>query len=793
MKKDKKISVKDALGKVKGKITKTKSEDDSAVDILLDTDSDNNTPKKLVKPNFKSIKDKAVKLKDTVSKKGKTSDSDTNSESALIRLAYKIRENVKIIDLKNFNFDFNLKVQLIVGFLVPVIFVVIVGISAYNKAEDGMTESYENTALVTISTQMDYLDFGLTLIRNDAVQLKLDTEIQSYFGGTYRNDKSKGASVKNKTNSTVTVKQSLNKFINNIYFIPKSEFEIISTDKTGIKGTQMPAGFYEEWSNTEEGKAINSSQITGWISYHPELDSRTGYNPDEYLLSFVTAFPNKCCVLAVDINAEAIRENISTIDVSDGAIVAFVTADGKEIVVKEEYNNTDISVFEQDFYQEIVNGDELSGTEYVKIDRKDYLFIYKTSEETGATLAYLVPKAKVIASALEIKTLTIILVIISCIVAIILGLAIILNITLSMNSIIKRIKKVAEGDLTVQMKTKGNSEFATLNKHIANMIDNTRNLIVGVEHIVDAVGDSTHRLEQVSGEMIESSKSISGALIEIDAGVGQQAEDSQDCLIQMDKLSEVIYSVVEDINSTAKNSENNKKIVAESIVTMDTLSKQNDATIKITSKVKDDVRELEQKAKEISKFVGVISDIAFQTNLLSLNASIEAARAGEMGKGFSVVAEEVRKLADESKEAANEISKLVGVIGDQAHETADATVKAEEIVKEQSNTVADIKIVFENISKATDAVISDIHDVESKVKGMDAERVGTLESISSISAVSEETSALSSNLSEVVQGQQEVVDSLTTASKELQTNTDELKQAISVFKTTEDTCETEEK
>lgn len=689
--------------------------------------------------------------------------------------------------LKKFHFDFNIKAQLLLGFTVPVIFVVLVGTISYNKAKDGMISNYEVSAQNTIDTQMNYLDFGLALVRGDISQLKLDLEIQSLVGGTYKNDNAKAASVTNKTNSNIVIKKTLNSFINNIYIIPKSDQKVISTTKKEVgRETNNEMGYFETWADTEEGKAISSSQITGWISEHAEMDKLTGYNSDEYLLSFMTVFPNKGAVITVDINKEKIRENLQSIDVSDGAIVGFITAEGKEVVVKEENNNIDIVFFEQDFYQNSLTDEDKGGSEYIKYKGKDYLYIYRTSEETGATLAYLVPQSKVIASAAEIRGLTILLVAISVVVAAVLGLVISFNITYNMDSIIKRIKKVAEGDLTVQMKTKGHSEFTTLNKHIAHMIDNTRNLIVGVENIVNNVGDSAIKLETVSNEMSESSTNITGALIEIDSGVGQQAEDAQDCLTQMDRLSDIIESVVTDIGNTARNSENNKQIVVESITTMDTLSKQTADTIEITSKVKDNVKELETKAKEISKFVGIISEIASQTNLLSLNASIEAARAGEAGRGFSVVAEEIRKLADGSNQAADEIDKLVAVISKQAKGTVETTIKAEEIVKEQSNTVDDIKEVFENIAHATDNIINNIKEVEDKVKGMDSERVATLESISSISAVSEETSALSSNLSAVAQGQQEVVESLIRTSGELKNNTEELKEAISVFKTTDD-------
>ena len=694
-------------------------------------------------------------------------------------------EQKKTKTKRGFNLDINIKVQLLFGFAIPVIFVILVGVISYNKAEEGMISNYEVSAQNTINTQMDYLDFGFSLIRGDAVQIKLDTELQSLVGGTYKNDPSKTSTVTNQTNSSITIKKNLNGFINDIYVVPKSDYQMISTTKILNSGSKQPNGVYEEWSKTEEGKAINTSQITGWISSHPEMDKLTTYNPEEYILSFMTAFPNKAAVLVVDINKEKVRESLQTVDVTDGAIIAFVTAEGKEIVVKEENNNTEIVFYEQDFYKNSLLDEDKGGSQYVTYDGKEYLYIYRISEETGAELAYLVPQEKVTASAAEIKSLTLILVIIASIIAIITGVGISLNISTSMSSIIKRLKRVAEGDLTVQMKTKGNSEFATLNKHIANMIDNTRKLILEVEGIADVVSASAENMESVSGQMEISSTGIIEALEEIDVGVGQQADDAQECLLQMDSLSQIIESVTEDIERTAKNSENTKEAVTQSIGTMEVLTEQTKDTIEVTTQVKEDVKDLEKKSSEIRKFVAIIADMAEQTNLLSLNASIEAARAGEAGRGFSVVAEEIRKLADGSHQAADEINKLVETIEKQTQGTVGIAVKAEKTVEEQAQTVEAIKEAFRQIYKATEEVIINITDVEEKVKGMDKERGGTLEAISSISAVSEETAASSSNVFSIAQSQKEIVGSLTQASEELKADTEELKKAISVFKTTE--------
>ena len=677
---------------------------------------------------------------------------------------------------KKFVFNVSIKLQLIVGFLIPILFVILVGIVSYKKAESGMIANYEVSAQNTIETQMEYLDFGLSLIHADAVQIKLDSELQSLVGGTYANDKSKSTSVRNKAMSTINVKATLNGFIDSMYIIPKANNTVMTT----VSGHKEQAGFYEDWVTTEEGKAVIRGEAD-WVGRHPEIDALIGYDEDRYILSYVTAFSTNCAAVVVDISQKAIKESLHSIDVTDGAIIGFVTADGREIIVKEDTNETESAFFEQDFFQNSKASEEKTGTEYITYEGKPYLFSYSKSDETGALLVYMVPETKVISSAREIRSITIILVIVACIIAFLIGTAISLNISISMNSIIKRLKKVAEGDLTVQMKTKGKSEFSMLNRNIAEVIGNTRKLIQDVEEIVTMVNDAAVSVEQVSHEMENSSNGIINALEEIDLGVTQQAGDAQQCLMRMDELSQTIEHISGEMEETTKNSENTKQVVTRSIGTMEVLSSQTKDTIAITSQVREDIRALEKKSAEIRGFVDVISEMASQTNLLSLNASIEAARAGEAGRGFAVVAEEIRKLADGSHQAASEINKVVETIEKQTRETVDTAVKAEEIVVEQAGTVNETKEAFGEIYQSTETILSDIKEITSSVESMDSQRGGTLESISNISAVSEQTAASSNAVYNIAQGQKDVVASLKNASDELKIKMKELKEAVSVF------------
>ena len=703
----------------------------------------------------------------------------------------KRKDNTQKAKKMEFQLNLNIKMQLLVGFLVPIFFVILVGVISSRQAEAGMISNFEESASSSIETQMQYLDFGMSMVSAEAMQMRLDTELQSLVNGLFKKDLSKASYIYRKNSSSIKVRQRSNELIHAIYIIPKSGSKVMSTLESSDQSTD---GYYEDWSVTEEGqKVIFEKNVadwlgktTSWIGQHPEMDKMTGYKPEDYAISYMSAFPNRAAVFVVDISKEAIRKSLSKVDTSDGSILGFITADGSELVIKDEKVTEEFIFFEQDFFQNCLASEELEGTEYVTYDGQEYFFTFAKSEKTGVVLGYLVPVRHVTKGAEAIKSITVVLVIIACIVAVAIGLFISLNISASMAGIIKRLKKAAEGDLTVHLKTKGKSEFSILSQYIMNVITNMKGLIQQVEGIAMLVKNAAGGVEEISARIEESSQGIKVTLAEIDKGVSLQASDAQDCLTQMDSLSRKIEEIGSSVDQAASGSEVTKEIVEKSIDTMEALSGKTKATIEITDRVKADIEELEKKSRVIGEFVNTINDIAEETNLLSLNASIEAARAGEAGRGFAVVAEAIRKLADGSSQAASEINKVVEEIVNQTKGTVSTAAEAGEIVGEQALLVSHTKEDFKKMAECTEQMLISVRKISEDVISIDAQRKDTLDAVSSISAVSEQTATASSEVYNISQKQMDVVEALKKASTELKEKMAELEEALDLFKTAEE-------
>lgn len=237
-----------------------------------------------------------------------------------------------------------------------------------------------------------------------------------------------------------------------------------------------------------------------------------------------------------------------------------------------------------------------------------------------------------------------------------------------------------------------------------------------------------------------------------------------------DKISEVESLAVSTQEMAQNGSQSMERLIAHSV-----------ETFQITATVNEKVDKLIEHSMQIEEFVKNINDIADQTTLLSLNASIEAARAGEMGRGFTVVAEEIKKLSENSMESAKAIEDLVSQIHIMTDDTKAATLKSQSIVEDQQTQVEATKQMFLDMNQMIEQLINNMNDAIQEISAMDADRADTLNAIQNISGVIEETLASTTLVSERIKEQVSIMEGLATATNQLNDNTNELNEAVGKF------------
>ena len=422
-------------------------------------------------------------------------------------------------------------------------------------------------------------------------------------------------------------------------------------------------------------------------------------------------------LIAVDYNVDELTVPMESLDFSEKTYCAIVTSDGREITTSElSGKNTFV---DKSFYQEMLTSAESEFIQTVSVDGEDYLYIANKIGNTGSSICYMVPQSEIMEQANEIRIFTIVLVILASLVAISTSVVIAAGISKAIYQIEKVTKKAAEGDLTSTVKSKRKDEIGRLAVHTSRMIEEIRSLISRVSDVTGNVTEASDSVAGGSKEMVDAARHISDTMSNIESGINDQAASAEECRQRMGELSQIIGVVSDNTDKIYHSSNETKEILTVGLLTMEGLSENVKSTTEITHTVMESMEELNGESKKIQSFTDTINEIAGQTNLLALNASIEAARAGDAGRGFAVVAEEIRKLAEQSGDAANKIQTIVNQIQVQMTETTKTAATAGTIVDEQERALQETVGAFSKISGKMDELNSNIKTITQKVSEMD--------------------------------------------------------------------------
>lgn len=460
----------------------------------------------------------------------------------------------------------------------------------------------------------------------------------------------------------------------------------------------------------------------------------------------------------------------------------------KSIELLEAVNKSEQNV--QQFADRMFSLKDAGETEqYEKLDSTQGRLILKQFDERVENLANYqseAVEAKIAATSKEIDAikmqmilLGIFAVLISLIIAMIMGTII----SRPIKGMAKAAQKIAEGDLTAeQIRIRNRDEVGDLALAFNQMAQNLKNLITNVSQNTVQVSASAAELTASADQTIQATEQITSAMQEVASGSeaqGKNATESSQAMKNMTNGIQQLASTTAAVSELAieTNTEANKgnNSLQRVISQMDTI---NTAVLESATVVK----KLGNHSVEIGNIISIITDIAEQTNLLALNAAIEAARAGDHGRGFAVVADEVKKLAEQSKNSAEQIAGLISEI---QQETNRAVTVMDTGTQEVQVGMKVVKVAEEGFSKIVDLieqVSKQIQEATTVSEEMSSSAEQIYASFDDIATIAQTSSSNLQNVASASEEQLATIEEVAASAATLSTMAEELQSQVSKFK-----------
>ena len=308
---------------------------------------------------------------------------------------------------------------------------------------------------------------------------------------------------------------------------------------------------------------------------------------------------------------------------------------------------------------------------------------------------------------------------------------------------------IANGDLTVKIESDSNDETGQLLNSMNNMVANLKKLIAGIK--------------ETSSNMASASEQLSASSEEMSKGVVSQSDRSTQIASAAHEMSQTVVEIARNASSIAVSASGTANVAKEGEHIVDkSVSEVKDiaATVSESSKV---MVSLGERSRQIGDIIRVISEIADQTNLLALNAAIEAARAGEQGKGFAVVADEVRKLAERTAKATSEIGSMIGAIQEEVQKSVTSmdevskmvgtgvefSTQTGEALHKIVSSVSELQMMVQQIASATEEMSATSEQISGDIMAVANVSKETSTGSEQIAGASSEVARLASRLLEM--------------------------------------------
>jgi methyl-accepting chemotaxis protein len=660
-----------------------------------------------------------------------------------------------------------LKLFLII-FLSIVFFVLIVGLLGYNTSKNIIKDKVADSSLETIKQANGKLDFMLQSYEQISLQVMINKDLNAMYS-TLLNGQ--GDEYEQLT-TTRTLTDSLNTYL-------FADDNIISIQLYFVNGKVLSTG--GNLQTMEQVKEIpwyiKTQEANGKVTWLPSIVE--GYSKTRPSFALARKIVNPISsldigVVLIELKTEAFSKQLEGL--AGGGNHLFMIDGDQNMTYADEVANISLPT-----KLKLPEGKDTHFYESSGQYAESALIAYDKSTVTGWSLVGTYPVDTLVKDANAILKQTFIIALLAALVAVGIGFMVARMIGRPLVQLRNLMKEGEQGNLRVRTNIRSKDEIGQLGQSFNEMMERITILVKQTNHSAQEVLVNAEELLDSSKRTAISAKEISVATEEIAGGASTLAVEAERGNDLTNHISGQMLQVVEANLLMGNSASEVRRVSEQGIEYMSQLISKTSSTEKMTRSMVEKVDKLKESTNSIRKILDVLSNVSKQTNILSLNATIEAARAGAAGKGFMVVADEIRKLADQSRQSIGIVGQITETIQQEIDETVDVLSEAYPLFQEQIASVKEADLIFKNVQSNMGGFIDQLDGITGSIQQLEQSQVTLSEAMSSVSAVSQQSSATSEEVASLSSEQLNVSEGLVQLAEKLEALSNDLKKSLSSF------------
>ncbi|WP_282936415.1 methyl-accepting chemotaxis protein [Paenibacillus sp. RC67] len=662
--------------------------------------------------------------------------------------------------------------KLFLIFLVSILFfVLVVGFTSFNISSGVLQKKVVDASEQTIIQAGQKMDLLYGIYEDLSMQVLLDDDMKKLLQEVENVNRSSYdfLQLRQKIGDKLNVYTYSNKTIKAIHLL-RANGEPLSSSGSSINKESVAQ---EEWYK----RIIENNGKATWLEAkakgYTESTNGSTFALGRVLKNTSTNTPQ--AILLMEVSVDAIDKELGDIKMGDDGQTMILTQDMNVIFSKDRSQIGEKSNLE-------VAKDSLTEESHNTMTaKKDMQVVYYKSAKTNWYLVGAMPVAELVKDAKAIFNLTWIMAGVAALIAIGIGIFVARMIGRPVVTLRNLMKEGEEGNLTVRMNVNSQDEIGQLGHSFNQMMEKITQLVKQTNLSAQEVLATAAELSDASKKTAISAKEIAVATEEIAGGASSLAVESERGNELTHNISMQMKSVIDSnlVMGTAASSVQQSS--EQGIQYMSELIGKTNETETMTRDMVEKVDNLKESTRSIRKILDVLNNLTKQTNILSLNATIEAARAGAAGKGFMVVADEIRKLADQSRQSIAIVGQVTETIQKEIDETVNALSNAYPMFQQQIVSVKEADSIFKEVHSHMNGLITQLSDVTESIDNLNASQVVLSDAMSNVSAVAEESSATSQEVASLSSEQLSISSGLVRLSDKLEQLSNSLQESLSKF------------